>query len=299
MHALLKSGLNLVQKAGLDETMIRISGSNFVKDAIFKFGWHHEGYDHVRRRYEYLRSKLEKGGAHVSFIDKNILEIGAGNSVGLGYFFFNEGYRSWTASDHGRSPNETARIRTLEYRLATRLAQERGNEIRKFVNLRNGRIEFLDKIRFRTIDLARHEPELDKKFDIIFSIAVLEHVPKEEMDRSIRNMGSYLADGGIMIHSIDLKDHVNPLNPFGFYKYSEERWNKLTRGTIFYTNRLRTKDYINLLEKNELPVVYCERYKPFELPKNIGPDFTDNYSEEDLQAGEVFLISAARVADAS
>lgn len=203
------------------------------------------------------------------------------------------------ASDHGRSPNEKARIRTLEYRLATRLAHERGNEILKFVSLRKGKIEFLDKIRFRNIDLARHEPELDKKFDIIFSIAVLEHVPKEEMDRSIRNMGRYLADGGIMIHSIDLKDHVNPLKPFGFYKYSGDRWNKLTRGTIFYTNRLRTKDYIDLLEQNELPVVYCERYKPFELPKNIGPDFTDNYSEEDLRAGEVFLISAARVADAS
>ena len=287
----MRLGLHLVQKVGLDVPMIKISRNKFLRDAIFKYGWHHEGYNEAKWGYDYLRSKMSESGRHICFRDKSILEIGAGNSIGLGYFFFNEGYRSWTASDVGRSPNETPRVARLEYQFAKRMAQEYGGDILEFVSFEDNKIHFRDKIIFRTIDITQHDVQLENKFDFIISTAVLEHVPREEMDRSIGNMARYLRDGGIMVHAIDLKDHVNPLNPFGFYKYDEEEWEKLTKGTIFYTNRLRTKDYLDLFEKNNLSVVYCERYKPLRLPDSIDSHFKQNYTDEDLQAGEVFLIS--------
>lgn len=296
MHKLIKLGLNLVQEFGLDEPMIKMSRSKLLKHAVNKYGWHHEGYKHVSELYDYLRAQIERSGRDVSFKDKSILEIGAGNSIGLGYFFFNEGYRSWTASDNSRNPNETARVRKLEYEFAKRIGRECGDDILECVSLEGDRICFRDKLSFRNIDITRYQEELKNKFDVILSIAVLEHLPKKDMGRAIANMAWYLTDGGIMIHIVDLTDHVNPLNPFGFYKYDEEKWDSLTRGSIFYTNRLRAKDYLDFCEKYELSIEYFHRdwNTPLKFAARIDSHFKENYAEEDLQAGGIFFVSTRR-----
>ena len=290
MHKITRLGLDAVQKIGLDHLMVRVSGSKLAKDLIFRYGWHHESYDHCKKRYRYLKTRLEKSGEDISFKGKSVLEIGSGNSIGLGYFLFNEGYSDWTASDHGRSPNESPKIANLEYEFAKKISDESGQKVLKYITLNDGDIDFEDRLRFSDIDITSHDPELDNRFDIILSIAVLEHVPKEDMELAIANMVLYLKPGGIMFHAVDLKDHVNPLNPFGFYKYDHQAWDKLTRDTIFYTNRLRPKDYVELFGKHGLSVLYFERENPGTLPPRIDDFFVDNYTKEDLQTCEVVLI---------
>ena len=93
-----------------------------------------------------------------------------------------------------------------------------------------------------------------------------------------------------MLHVIDLRDHVNPRNPFGFYRYSEEEWRKLTNRTIFYTNRLRTKDYIDLLLKNNFSVESCVRDKAGKLPDIMDDNFKEGYSIEDLRTEGIILV---------
>jgi hypothetical protein len=49
-----------------------------------------------------------------------------------------------------------------------------------------------------------------------------------------------LKPGGMCIHSIDLKDHANPLDPLGFLKVSNEEY--AARAT---ENRWRASDFLN------------------------------------------------------
>jgi hypothetical protein len=93
-----------------------------------------------------------------------------------------------------------------------------------------------------------------------------------------------------MIHEIDLRDHVNVLNPLNFYKYSEEEWEKLTRDSIFYTNRLRATDYIILLKKNNLKVMNI-RIKKTKLPKKIDTEIKCAYRYDNLKSYHLIVVS--------
>jgi hypothetical protein len=92
-----------------------------------------------------------------------------------------------------------------------------------------------------------------------------------------------------MVHGIDLKDHINPLNPLSFYKYSDSHWSSLSSGSIFYVNRLRHPDFIRLFERHGFEIVECDPYLPFPLPERIHPDIRRRYTDEELVHGEVFI----------
>lgn len=93
------------------------------------------------------------------------------------------------------------------------------------------------------IDLVQ-EP-LDKKVDFIYSKAVLEHIPKNEITQLLNNLISNLSENGIMFHLIHLEDHLDIANkPFDFLAESDEYFTKEMQNQR--GNRIRRSHWDNI-----------------------------------------------------
>ena len=208
--------------------------------------------------YLKMRGLLSKNG--VKLHGKRMLEIGSGNLPALGFpFILQDKVAFFRASDPYRtgafrSKKNTKRLRTLTFDCAE--MGMRGAD--KLVNFFGGTFSLnTDVIDFSSVDITE-ECSDDHKYDLIVSNAVLEHVAKEKMDQSILNMNLLLNLGGLMVHQIDFRDHMNFNRPFGNAGYSDEEWDDLTCGTIFYTNRLKSEDFIRLFRRNGFEIVDIE-----------------------------------------
>lgn len=87
--------------------------------------------------------------------------------------------------------------------------------------------------------------------DIVFSRAVLEHVPPVVLERLVTGLGRILRPGGVMCHAVDNSDHWEhrdkSLSRLDFLRYEEGWfWRLACRNTQAYQNRLRHSDYLRL-----------------------------------------------------
>lgn len=123
----------------------------------------------------------------------------------------------------------------------------------------------------------------DKSVDLVFSQAVLEHIPKNEFYETFIEIHRILKDDGICSHEIDLRDHLaNGLNNL---RFSEKFWeSKFMSSSGFYTNRLRKSEMIEYFKKSGFNVTIMNetRWKkvPIDRSKLYGP--FKSYSDDDL-----------------
>lgn len=117
----------------------------------------------------------------------------------------------------------------------------------------------------------------DHSFDLIVSVAVLEHV--YDLEAALRAMDSLLVPGGLMVHQVDLRDHGMFSNggrhPLEFLTLGERTYRLMTSHTGA-PNRERIGTYRNLLGQlgHELDL----------LVTNVGG------SREDLSQGRATLV---------
>ena len=155
---------------------------------------------------------------------------------------------------------------------------------RSFAERQPGRVEFpsvssfpsasdlLASIDYRSSVSSDSLPFPGGTFDLVYSIAALEHVPEPE--RTVAEIARVLAPGGLAIHEIDLKHHGSE-DPLRFLEFSDEEWRRratpygtdLSLRTILdggfsgevFCNRLRSADWKRLFESAGLAV---ERMEP-------------------------------------
>lgn len=88
----------------------------------------------------------------------------------------------------------------------------------------------------------------DASIDYIWSCVVLEHVHRDEFAWMAREMRRVLKPGGVMAHSIDLRDHLG--GGLNNLRFSAARWeSRLFKHAGFYTNRLGFRDLVGLFEE--------------------------------------------------
>jgi SAM-dependent methyltransferase len=90
----------------------------------------------------------------------------------------------------------------------------------------------------------------DAGADMVFSYAVLEHVPEAMVIGLTAESRRILRPGGIAFHAIGLHDHYanfdDRLTKVNFLKYPEWFWRLFVKNKISYHNRLREKDFLEL-----------------------------------------------------
>lgn len=102
----------------------------------------------------------------------------------------------------------------------------------------------------------------DSSIDFMWSQVVLEHVFRDEFTELLNQLRRILKPEGLAVHSVDFRDHLG--NALNNLRFSEKTWeSNLFRNSGFYTNRIRPKEMINLIEKAKFNVeILSEAYWP-------------------------------------
>lgn len=219
-------------------------------------------FEAVDSNYERLKKGLLENG--FDFQDKTCLEHGPGNTYINAYNFLASGARDVILVDkYPRRKNKKRQKAFIDDEIAY-ICKKYNIDKAKFLELTSGKINFIAKD-LREVNTA--------EIDLIYSNSVLEHV--KDIEGNVKRMASILNKGGYMAHVIDMRDHYNFDNPFLFYKYPDEIWEKyLAKEGISYTNRLRYDDYRKLFVENGFSILSVDITKyPFFADSKLSEKF--------------------------
>lgn len=223
----------------------------------------------------------------ITFKDKQILELGPGNSIALALNCLCNGADKYLMADKYPRILKTEKQAKHLLEQVTFYEDKYRFNLDKFVN--KDSLEFNEAFLAYTPDSAEDLRNIpSNSVDIILSISVFEHI--RDVEKSFQEMKRVLKNGGIMYHSIDMRDHYNFNKPFKFLKYSDFIWdNFLTKEGYSYTNRLRVDDFDDLLMKYGFKIISINKNNyESDLPdKNA---FSDKFRDRNLDILKVVGI---------
>lgn len=132
-------------------------------------------------------------------------------------------------------------------------------------------------------------------FDCIISAGVLEHVKREQLPQILSALRNTLKPTGYSIHSINLRDHLQPYSRMAsskqYLKYSEKHWRLLLDNEVQYINRIQRPEWIDFFERAGFVMVEEEYEKEKTLPKHISKIYS-SYPQSDLEITWLRMIHA-------
>jgi hypothetical protein len=145
--------------------------------------------------------------------------------------------------------------------------------------------------RYETAGLASLRQVPEGSVDFVFSQAVLEHVRRDEFDRTVDELFRLQAPGGVASHHVDLQDHLAySLNSL---RFPARVWESaLFRSSGFYTNRLRDSEILRSFEKAGYRVVDVDRDRWPALPlsrRRLHADFR-HFTDEELRVRRMDIL---------
>ncbi len=147
--------------------------------------------------------------------------------------------------------------------------------------------------------VAEALPLPSESVDVVFSLAVLEHV--KQPDAVLARSYELLRPGGWCYHAIDLRDHRDFSRPVDFLTLTEEEYLQAAGGGN--ENRLRASQYLERFEKAGFELVSARwRDRPLPEPMYGRPDLVDLaeisleefYPRASLQDVEPWVTEAMR-----
>ena len=231
--------------------------------------------------------------------DKSVIEFGPGPDLGTGFIILALGARDYLAVDKNELIAKTSErfYEELFRRLSDYPAHERALEVYN----RFQTCGFGDCFDYKVAPLSSLQDLSFRKFDVVVSQAVLEHL--ENVEEVFAGLRDYLNLNAVMIHEVDLATHtrwIRDLDPLNLLRYSDRIYNLLRFNGS--PNRLRMSDYRKMLKGlgygniethpiQTLNVQYLERAK-FLLNKRF-----QSYSDEDLKVRSFRLLATYQKVD--
>jgi SAM-dependent methyltransferase len=166
---------------------------------------------------------------------RQIIELGPGDSVATALFAHGFGAERIWLIDVGRFAVDAP----AHYRAALDRLSARGGNPPQLA-----RPEGIDAVLAATnatyltdgIDAMGTIP--DDSIDLLFSLAVLEHIRRAAFDRLLDEIFRVLRPGGVSTHLVDLRDHLG--GGLNNLRFSQRLWeHPIMASSGFYTNRLR------------------------------------------------------------
>jgi hypothetical protein len=158
------------------------------------------------------------------------------------------------------------------------------------------RLEYLAPCNCANLPLA------DRSLDVVYSRAVLEHVPPAVIEHIFMEARRVLKDSGLMCHFVDPSDHLQhhdrSISRIHFLRFSDSAFRIVCLNPLNYHNRLRHPEYVRMLERTGFEILKEERNIDqsavvFAKTQNLAPQFR-RFSPEDLATVDSFFL--ARVA---
>ncbi len=238
---------------------------------------------HARYSLDQFEDFCQKIGGVSNILDKNILELGPGGSIGFGLLCIKNGAKKYYAIDNGTH----AFISKKQMKSYRKLLDNDTELIKQLFVQREEKYCYNDsKIKFIEIDQKSKYSLPDNSVDFIYSCAVLEHV--HDLDLCFLEMTRVLKTGGTMNHQVDLRDHIFFQNSLWFLKIKEYWFKKFFEKTGEYVNRKRVSYYLELIKKNGLKLIDLKKVIVFNgiIPENLKVA----YGEDDLKTLSINIL---------
>jgi len=230
-----------------------------------------------------------------------ILELGPGVNLAAGIHFVLAGAAQYVAVDalaaFPERPAEFYKNLLEELRNRPLIVGRRSitqRELDEIVTLEPQVRFHLEKIAYHTPVLAEHLPFSQDHFDYIYSNASFEHF--EEPEKVTRELYRVLKPGGLTVHIIDLRDHINFEKPREFLKVPIREY-KFT--SPYGTNRLRSIDFKTAFESAGFSLRKFEITEQKEIDDEEYGTFDDyfkqKYSREELKILGINVVAVKRV----
>jgi SAM-dependent methyltransferase len=223
---------------------------------------------------------------------KTILEIGPGDSVGTALVAASYGMQtilvdagSYAVSDVEFYKKLAGELSSLGLRVPDIKGVKTLNDIliacdAKYMT--NG-ISELSKIQSDSVDL-------------IFSQAVLEHIPKHEFVEMVSECKRILSPGGVASHRVDLKDHLG--GSLNNLRFSEKLWESdFFSKSGFYTNRIRYSQMLDIF-RNEgfsVEVKHIDRWDKLPISRDKLSNEFMYLSDDDLMINGFNVLLRANI----
>lgn len=132
--------------------------------------------------------------------------------------------------------------------------------------------------------------EFSEKFDLIFSVSTLEHLPRSQIDKFVRKTAYAIAEGGMSLHFIDLTDHYDRHgNPLGFLSVAQSDYSEDADADA-RGNRIRPAEWLTIFRRAGLKadVVISRSASGDRLPAVLASPF-DEMSREEILVTDILL----------
>jgi SAM-dependent methyltransferase len=191
---------------------------------------------------------------------RSALEIGPGANLGALFAFAASGVRATGVDVAPLPPPIDGFYESLRDYL---LLAEGFAWWRAWAEPRPGRVDFptvssfpsasalLSSIDYRSAVSSERLPFSAGSFDLVYSVAALEHVPDPES--TVAEIARVLVPGGLAVHEIDLKHHGSD-DPLRFLELEDEDWRR--RATPYGDVSLRT-----ILDGGFAGEIFCNRLR--------------------------------------
>lgn len=153
---------------------------------------------------------------------------------------------------------------------------------------------YLDYIIYNGNDM----PLADGSYDLALSNTVYEHLRNPE--KTVSETYRILRKGGVVIHLIDLCDHmfygtsfVND-KAFNCLRYSRGVWNMMSYNRSIYVNRLRQSEWVSLHERQGFTILQKEitiNEHVKDLYKGGSLKYLSKYKPEDRFISSILLVA--------
>ncbi len=204
-----------------------------------------------------------------SFENKTLLEVGAGQYLLNAFLEYQMGSEKVFLIDIDDLAHSNRLAKDYVSPYIDLMDEKRKKRNLPVINTNETIISQLKKINaeYMTEGSDSYKKIEDKSIDIIYSNTVLQHIRRNIFDYTISEMARVLKPGGIMYHSVDLKDMLGGKKRH--LEVSTEVWeNDNHYAMACYTNRLQCNEMCNIFEKNGFIIRELERdffhHKPVE-----------------------------------
>jgi len=139
----------------------------------------------------------------------------------------------------------------------------------------------------------------DESVDYHISTTVFEHIPRQDIERILKEAKRILKKDGMAVHFIDLSDHFQhqdkSITGINFLRYSDEEWDKIAGNEFAYCNRLRVSDYFGLFREAGFDMCRKEALEDKEAKESLtdGVQIDEKFHEYSVND---FCVTELRVA---
>ena len=233
------------------------------------------------RLFKYLISRSQ---GRLDITDKVVLEVGPGDSMGMGLLFLAHGAKKVYLVDRFKhifwDDYDAIYYRNFLSEISNQDVPNR-SVVKEALRIKNGKIILNpDLLEYRLGDAAKIPLE-DSSVDFLFSNAVVEHVRHAEL--AVQEFARVTKDSGFNVHEVDLRDHFFSKEPLRLLSYSDWLWDFMTCNRPGYSNRLRCSDYCKIFKSNKFIIERLFHTRTIEQTQVVSLKLSSKFKEYPLE----------------